>query len=82
MVREWEGWLKDAMHKKEGLEPGTTHGDNRIIIHDGKTYSTYVDTFHLMANKVWEDIQNYETKVGFKKDVPSRVLHKPIPNLS
>lgn len=82
MVREWEGWLKDAMPKLEGPALDQLKGNNHIIVHDGKQYSTYQDTFHLMATKVWGDMQSYESKVGFKNDVSSRSLHRPIPNLS
>jgi hypothetical protein len=60
LIREWEGFLKDAMVKQEKFGPIDEFGDNRIIIHDGKEYSTYVDGYHLMAKKVWEDMQAYE----------------------
>mmetsp|Transcript_840 Transcript_840/g.716 ORF Transcript_840/g.716 Transcript_840/m.716 type:complete len:83 (-) Transcript_840:30-278(-) len=81
MVRGWEGWMKDSMHKLDAPEPGTLAGDNHVVIHDGNEYGTYVDGFHVMAEKVWQDVQEYEGGVGFVNDVSSKHLHNRIPNL-
>jgi len=68
------------MHRDDSPVPGTTFGDNEIVIHKEGDYGTYVDGYHLMAKKVWEDIQAYEGTSGFVKDVSSKHLHRRIPN--
>lgn len=81
MARDWQGFVRDAMHKVLAPEPGTVYGDNHIIFHDGKEYQKYADTFYLMAKKAWADIESYESDIGLKFEPKSRDLHKKIPNL-
>ena len=64
LIREWEYWIKDAMHKIDGPAPGSVAGFNEIIIHDGKKYENFADTFHIMAHKVWEDMQDFKSPVN------------------
>lgn len=81
MIRSWEYFVKDAVHKVDFSIEDTVFGENQVVVHDGKEYSQYADTFHLMATKVWADIQKYETQVGLKFKPSARILHKPAPNL-
>jgi len=81
MIREWEGWVKDAMHEVGAPEPGRLSGENQILVTEGKEYSHYVDGFYLMASKVWSDIQNYDKGVNYDFDTTSRKVHRPIPHL-
>jgi hypothetical protein len=82
MIREWEGFLKDALHRADNQDFTNQTGVNKLILHDGKQYNEYKDPFHLMANRVWEDIQNYDSTLDLKYSVSSKKLHKSIPNLS
>ena len=82
MVREWEGFLKDAMHKVGSQDYTNQTGVNKLVVHDGKQYHEYRDPFHLMATKVWADIQKYDSKLDFKYEVSSKKLSKSIPNIS
>lgn len=82
MVREWEGFLRDAMHRVDTQDYTNQTGVNKLILHDGKQYHEYLDPFHLMATKVWKDIQDYDSKLDLKFEVSSKKLHKSIPNLS
>lgn len=82
MVRGWEGWLKDAMHRVNGPSIDTLKGDCQIVIHEDSEYGTYADGYYLMASKVWKDIQNYESKVGFLNQISTKKLHKRIPNFN
>lgn len=78
MVRDWEGFIKDSMHRLNSFEVDKLKGDNEIIVHDGKEYGTYADGYHLMAKKVWKDIQEFDTRDGYVKQTPGRVLHKHV----
>lgn len=80
LIREWEFWLKDAMHKIDGPTPGSLSGDNNIIIHDGKDYEDFADGFTLMAQKVWSDMQQYESHVGVQDVQGTRQLRTGVPN--
>jgi hypothetical protein len=82
MVREWEGWLKNAMNTPEGVLRENKSGLNQIIIHDGKEYAEYHETFHVMATKVWEDIQAYDTSFEENYEVETRKLRKSIPHIN
>jgi hypothetical protein len=81
MIRQWEPWLKESIHEVDGSEPYSICGENEIVIHDNKSYSQYADTFHLMAKKVWTDMNSYQTDVGLKHIPSTRPLHKQVPNL-
>jgi lipid A disaccharide synthetase len=81
LVREWEYWLKDAMHKVDGPTPGSIKGENQIIINDGKSYEVFADGFDLMANNVWEQIQGYQSSVGVREvSNNARQLHREVAN--
>ena len=82
MVRGWEGFLKDAMHKVDGPQPAEGMGENEIVLHQKDQYDTYACGFHLMAQKAWHDIKNYESNVGLLTGVSGSKLHRRIPNFS
>lgn len=81
MVREWEYFIKDSLHKVDHRQSYDYVGENEIIVNDGKDHHEYADTFDLMARKIWEDIQGYETAVGVRNQPVARSLHKQVPNL-
>jgi len=74
MIRAWAPWVKDSMHKVGKIQPGDIKGINHIVIHDGKEYHDYADPFHIMAKKIWSDMQSYETDVGIKFQPSSRIV--------
>jgi hypothetical protein len=82
MVRGWEGFVKDSMHRLDA--PGTDKlmGSNQLSVHQGQQYGTYADGYHLMATKVWEDIQGYESNIGFINEINTKKLHKRVPNMN
>ena len=82
MIRDWEGFIKDSMHRLDGVEIDRIKGDNDITIHNGNDYGTYEDGFNLMAKKVWEDIQQFDTGEGFVGQVSSKSLHRRVPNFN
>ncbi len=82
MIRDWEGFIKDSMYRMNGAEIDKIKGDNEIIIHDGEDYGTYADGNYLMASKVWEDVQNFDSRDGFIKQASAKSLHRRIPNFN
>lgn len=78
MIREWEYFVKDAMHKVNGPLPGSLSGDNHIVVHDGKEYDEYADTFHLMAHNVWSTMNKYESSVGMKSGFSSKGVSQQV----
>lgn len=65
----------------DGSAPAARVSENEIIVHDNKTHDLFADTFHLMAKKVWADMNEYQTDVGVKHIPSTRQLHKQVPNL-
>lgn len=82
MVRGWEGFVRDSMHRLDAPEVDKLKGDNEVVMHHGKELGTYADGFHLMATKVWKDVENYESNIGFINEINTKKLHKRIPNMN
>lgn len=82
MIRDWEGFIKDSMHRLDSKDVDKIKGDNEMIFHDGQEYGTYADGYNLMASKVWEDIQEYSSRESFIHQVSGKSLHRRVPDFN
>lgn len=59
-IRKWEYFLKDAMSYQPLDRNQVTTRD--LILNDGQAYDEYKDPMTQVAQKLWNDIQNYELR--------------------
>ncbi len=73
-ISKWDYFLKESLPRADGEEPGARKF-GEIIYTDGKDYVEYLDPIYLSANKIWNDVQQYQTPdIGHQ--VNRHILHK------
>ena len=61
-IRKWEFFIKDALCYKP-VDRSQVRGRD-IVLSDGQPYDQFRDPFKVTAAKLWQDIQDYDTKQG------------------
>eukprot|EP00352_Strombidinopsis_acuminata_P007470 CAMPEP_0176366870 /NCGR_PEP_ID=MMETSP0126-20121128/21482_1 /TAXON_ID=141414 ORGANISM="Strombidinopsis acuminatum, Strain SPMC142" /NCGR_SAMPLE_ID=MMETSP0126 /ASSEMBLY_ACC=CAM_ASM_000229 /LENGTH=500 /DNA_ID=CAMNT_0017724463 /DNA_START=72 /DNA_END=1574 /DNA_ORIENTATION=- len=62
MIKQWDGFLAEAMSYKEIDRSVVRTRDHEL--EDGQAYSEYEDPFFVAASAMWADIQKYEINEG------------------